>query len=519
LPPTIRGLLSERVDRLPAGEKRALQAAAVIGPRVPAALLAQVTGMEAELVRVVTDQLQTAGFLEPATGPGGVLAFRHELMREAVYADLLLRTRREIHGRVVDAMQASIGDSPGQPVEEIAEHALHAARWSEAARYASLAAQNALARDAHVEAAYFLRSAIASVEHWPHGTERTALALSLHLAIRDPLFRLGRIDELAAHLTQAALLIDDDTDCRKRGLFYVQSSHVSSLRGDSDAALAECAKALALAQLHGDAALAARARFQQGLELFNRWELVPAVAALDAAWQYISIHPTDMSYGLEHGFDVATLSYATRARAELGDFAEAGSAVTLLLELSEARNRAFESFFACMAIGHLHEARDQPRAAAEWLDKAEASCRAGDMPLLAMVAATHLGRVMVQSGDIRDGLVKLQATHSQINTMGFRGQLAFCLASLAEGYLLNGDLIAAHSAAEQAIAAARIQNDAGAQVQAALVLAECLHLHRGGEPEREPRLLAEALATAERLSLRPLAERCRLRLARLSAPA
>ncbi|HEX5326163.1 MAG TPA: adenylate/guanylate cyclase domain-containing protein, partial [Acetobacteraceae bacterium] len=33
LPPTIRGLLSERVDRLPAGEKRALQAAAVIGPR------------------------------------------------------------------------------------------------------------------------------------------------------------------------------------------------------------------------------------------------------------------------------------------------------------------------------------------------------------------------------------------------------------------------------------------------------------------------------------------------------
>ena len=184
------------------------------------------------------------------------MSFHHELLRDAVYADLLLRTRREIHGRVVDAMLAFDDDQQHSLMEDIAEHARHAARWTEAARYAHLAAQKALARDAHVEAAYFLRSSIASIEHWPEDKDRAELALQLHLAIRDPLFRLGRIDELVTHLTSAAHLIDDTTDWRQRGLFHVQWGHVNSLRGQSEAALAECATAMALARQHGDEALA-----------------------------------------------------------------------------------------------------------------------------------------------------------------------------------------------------------------------------------------------------------------------
>ena len=509
LPATIRGLLSERVDRLPPIEKRVLRAASVIGPRTSMSLLARVSDRAADTIQAAASGLQAAGFLDVLAGPEPTLVFRHELMREAVYADLLLRTRREIHGRVVDALREFDNDQQHSLIEDIAEHARHAARWTEAARYAWLAAQKALARDAHSEAAYFLRSAITSVEHWPENSKRTAFALKLHLAIRDPLFRLGRIDELADHLTQAAGLIDDETDWRQRGLFHVQRSHVSSLRGDSETALAECAKAIALAHRHGDAALAARAQFQEGLERYLRWEFVPAVAALDMAWNYVSVHPDDTSYGLQRGFDAAALSYMIRALAELGCFAEADEAVARLLEVAAHRERAFDSFFACMAVGHLNEARDAPLAALPWLERAEAWCRSGDMPLLAMVAASHLGLVMLRAGDLADGLAKLQAAHSQIDTMGFRGQLAYCLASLAEGYLLGQDLVRARSAAEQAIKAAATQNDAGAQVQALLVLAECERVEAGQESDASASLRAEALAIAERLCLAPLAARCR----------
>jgi len=99
------------------------------------------------------------------------------------------------------------------------------------------------------------------------------------------------IEALVDFLAQAADLIDETTNWRLRGMFHVQMSHVSSLRGESEAALAECAKALVLARQHGDAALAARAQFQEGLERHLRWEFEAAVAALDAAWNYVSVNP------------------------------------------------------------------------------------------------------------------------------------------------------------------------------------------------------------------------------------
>jgi tetratricopeptide (TPR) repeat protein len=513
LPPTIRGLLSERVDRLPALEKRVLRAASVIGPRNSMTLLSRVSECKVETLRAVATRLQGAGFLDVLAGPELTLVFRHELMRETVYADLLLRTRREMHGRVVEALQGLEDEQRHSLVEDLAEHARHASRWTEAARYAWLAAQKALERDAHVEAAYFLRSAIASVEHWPAGSERAGFALRLHLAIRDPLFRLGRIDELAEHLEQAAALIDETTDWRLRGLFHVQLSHVSSLRGESEAALAECAKALLLARRHGDAALAARAQFQEGLERHLRWEFEAAVATLDAAWNYVSVNPDDTSYGLQRGFDAAALSYVVRALAELGRFAEADDAIARLLEVAAPRGRAFDSFFACIAAGHLQEARDAPLEARPWFEQAETWCRSGDMPLLGLVAVSHLGLVMIRAGDLAGGLAKLQAAHSQIDTMGFRHQLAYCLASLAEGYLLDRDLVAARSAAEQAIRVAAVQYDAGARIQALLVLAECQQVEAGDDLDAGAGLRAEALAIAERLHLRPAEARCRRRLA------
>ncbi len=136
------------------------------------------------------------------------------------------------------------------------------------------------------------------------------------------------------------------------------------------------------------------------------------------------------------------------------------------------------------------------------------------MPLLAMVAArSSRSSDDPREDDITAGIAKLQAAHSQIDTMGFRTQLPYCLASLAEGYLLDRDLAAAQSAAEQAIKATVTQNDAGARIQAQLVLAEIQRLEAGSDQDAGAALRAEALAMAERLSLRPQAARCGRKLA------
>jgi hypothetical protein len=99
VPPGVREVVLTRAARLPAAGQRVLQAAAVLGRRVPHDLLAAVTGpgeLAAGLPPVVAFRL-----LEPAADS---YLFRHPLIQEAVYGSLLPADRRELHTLAAQAL-------------------------------------------------------------------------------------------------------------------------------------------------------------------------------------------------------------------------------------------------------------------------------------------------------------------------------------------------------------------------------------------------------------------------------
>jgi DNA-binding CsgD family transcriptional regulator/tetratricopeptide (TPR) repeat protein len=119
VPATVRDVVLTRVARLPAPGQRVLQAAAVIGRDVPHELLAAVTD-PADLDR----GLPTAAahrLLEPH---GDGYAFRHPLIQESVYADVMPAGRRDLHARVAAQLEAS---SAATTVTEMAGHAVQVA--------------------------------------------------------------------------------------------------------------------------------------------------------------------------------------------------------------------------------------------------------------------------------------------------------------------------------------------------------------------------------------------------------
>jgi predicted ATPase len=119
MPATVRGVLLTRAAQLPAPGRRVLQAAAVIGRDVPHELLAAVTDpadLDAGLPASVAHRL-----LEPH-GDGYV--FRHPLIQEAVYADVLAAARRDLHARVAAQLEAT---SVAATVTEMAGHAVQIA--------------------------------------------------------------------------------------------------------------------------------------------------------------------------------------------------------------------------------------------------------------------------------------------------------------------------------------------------------------------------------------------------------
>jgi adenylate cyclase len=123
VPLTLHGLLISHIDRLRPDLRAVLQEAAVIGAVIDDALLRALedrVGLEAALAELVAAELLVTGTTEVEGRRRGrrTYRFRHALLQEAVYQNLLMRRRTELHTRVGIALERRFGEPP-QRLEEI----------------------------------------------------------------------------------------------------------------------------------------------------------------------------------------------------------------------------------------------------------------------------------------------------------------------------------------------------------------------------------------------------------------
>ncbi len=98
---------------------------------------------------------------------GERLAFKHALVRDAAYDGLLRGTRRSLHGRIVEALEASFPAVIAANPELAAQHCTEAEIHDKAARYWMLAGRQAVTRSAHVEAVSHLERGLQHVRQLP----------------------------------------------------------------------------------------------------------------------------------------------------------------------------------------------------------------------------------------------------------------------------------------------------------------------------------------------------------------
>ena len=110
---SVAAVIRRRVANLAAEGRAVLPAASVLGREIAPELLMDLLGLpELELERRL-EALAAAGVLERRAGSW---VFSHVLVREALYDDLSATERRELHARVVDALEDLTLRRPlGQP--------------------------------------------------------------------------------------------------------------------------------------------------------------------------------------------------------------------------------------------------------------------------------------------------------------------------------------------------------------------------------------------------------------------
>ena len=121
VPPLLRQVIEGRLQRLDQDARELLEVAAVIGHEAPIDLWQQVSGRgSGDLSSAMTTALDLNILEESLDGTS--LAFRHALIREALYAGIAPLQRRDLHRTVADAL---IGEDRPDP-DEIVTHLEHA---------------------------------------------------------------------------------------------------------------------------------------------------------------------------------------------------------------------------------------------------------------------------------------------------------------------------------------------------------------------------------------------------------
>jgi ATP/maltotriose-dependent transcriptional regulator MalT len=279
LPPSARDAVLAQVVRLSGESRPVLEAAALIGSRIPLRLLEAVTGCSPALV----DDLLASGLL---LEDGQWLRFRHEIARIAVERAIPAHRAGPVHARVLEAMRdLGIDDDAG-----LAYHADAAGDAVAVVHYAVRAAQRSAELGSHREAAAQYQRALRFAEPADPATVAT---------IYD-----GLADEHAM-----IDLWDDAAFANERALALYR--HIGDRRGEGNT-LRRLARTMWRLCRGAEAAAAAEAAVST-LE-----SLGPGV---ELAWAYAGL----AAIRLERGYPDEAVELAQRSRAisEAGGYDEA----------------------------------------------------------------------------------------------------------------------------------------------------------------------------------------------------
>jgi hypothetical protein len=134
IPDTIQGVLAARIDLLVPEEKRALQAAAVVGRIFWTGAVGVVVdgqgspeAVDELLDRVERRELVLSRLSSSMAGQREYI-FKHVLTRDVTYESLPRRDRAEAHARVARWIEGTVGERRGEYVELLAHHFVEAHR-------------------------------------------------------------------------------------------------------------------------------------------------------------------------------------------------------------------------------------------------------------------------------------------------------------------------------------------------------------------------------------------------------
>jgi len=245
IPDSIHGLVLSRLDRLPEPHKLTLKVSSVVGYSIDLALVAQVHPEEKAVPEIEAEAayMEAEEVVHEEAPERKIYAFQHHTTQEVAYETLLYTQRQQLHQAVAQAL----AEQQPEAITQIAHHAFLGEAWPLALSYNLLAGEQAKQLHANQQSIDFFQKALRSADMQPDaGTAEQRK--HIHLALGELLVSTGQVDAANDHLKAALVLARSQADREAEARCCHWYGRLHELRGEYTMALTWLDKGFAALQ-------------------------------------------------------------------------------------------------------------------------------------------------------------------------------------------------------------------------------------------------------------------------------
>ncbi|MDX5459224.1 BTAD domain-containing putative transcriptional regulator [Micromonospora tulbaghiae] len=453
LPPNIRDTVRLRLAGLPGPTRRCLDLLSVAGHDLDLAVLAAALDSTAE---AVAEELAPAypAALVVETGPGA-LAFRHPLIAEVTYAELVPPRRAALHARLAAAYEQSAGTAPAELAHHYGE-AVGLGHGEDHLRWSLRAADDATRRVAYEDALGHLERAalrLAPSARVTPDAAVTELTVQLHrAALLQMTVGIGSdaVDRVCARARELLTLVGPETDIR-HALWVL--GELAANRAEF-AICADLAGRLVRAPDDGSGLIAVAGEYLLGAIGYFTGRQAEGERRLTAGIDRLrAVDRALLRREVGRRPVLACHNFRALVRSMRGDpagaWADIAAAEALAEELDDPYGRANAALYAAWLAMQEHDVAAADAAGRRCRDIG----RATGLPHMTATGAYFLEWAAARGGD-HGRLDAMRAAAEEFYRPGLRSTRTITLCAMAEAYLTGGRPDTAATLAEEALALA-----------------------------------------------------------------
>ncbi|WP_316250240.1 BTAD domain-containing putative transcriptional regulator [Micromonospora aurantiaca (nom. illeg.)] len=453
LPPSIRDTVRLRLAGLPGPARRCLDLLSVAGHDLDLAVLAAALDSTAE---TVAEDLAPAypAALVVETGPGA-LAFRHPLIAEVTYAELVPPRRAALHARLATAYERTAGTAPAELAHHYGE-AVGLGHGEDHLRWSLRAADDATRRVAYEDALGHLERAalrLAPAARVSPDAAATELTVQLHRAsLLQMTVGVGSdaVDRVCARARELLTLVGPDADIR-HALWAL--GELAANRAEF-AICADLAGRLVRAPDDGSGLTAVAGEYLLGAVAYFTGRQAESERRLTAGIERLrTVDRALLRREVGRRPVLACHNFRALVRSMRGDPAGAradiAAAEALAEDLDDPYGRANAALYAAWLAMQEHDVAAADAAGRRCRDIG----RATGLPHMTATGAYFLEWAAARGGD-HGRLDAMRAAAEEFYRPGLRSTRTITLCAMAEAYLTGGRPDTAATLAEEALAVA-----------------------------------------------------------------